>query len=465
MPLIRIRDIAREETDNLYAGDYADEYVVGTNDILVGMDGDFNVSKWPGKKGLLNQRVCRLTLHSKYYDKEFYYYCLQPYLDAINAETSAVTVKHLSSKTIKSIPLPLPPLPEQRAIVSKLEQLFSELEDGVANLQKAQRQLKVYRQAVLKKAFEGELTREWRAQQTGLPTAEELLEQIQAERERYYEQQLAEWKQAVADWEADGKVGKKPRKPGKLSRFNSPQRQLKLKLPQAWCFELLGNLSSGVEYGSSSKSKEEGMIPVLRMGNMQNGKIDWNDLKYTSDEEEIDRYRLIKGDVLFNRTNSPELVGKTVIYKGEREAIFAGYLIRINHFKKVLSGDYLNYFLNSHPAKVYGNFVKTDGVNQSNINGKKLSNYPIPFCSLPEQHQIVQEIESRLSVCDQLEKDIEANLRRAERLRQSLLQKAFAGELLTEAELQACRAAPDWEPAERLLERIKGEKNRKANTL
>ena len=132
---------------------------------------------------------------------------------------TGTTRKRISRKNLAKVQFPLPPLPEQRGIVSKLEQLFSELEDGVANLQKAQRQLKVYRQAVLKKAFEGELTREWRAQQTGLPTAEELLAQIQAERERYYEEQLAEWKQAVADWEADGKVGKKSRKPGKTNSY------------------------------------------------------------------------------------------------------------------------------------------------------------------------------------------------------------------------------------------------------
>lgn len=86
-------------------------------------------------------------------------------------------------------------------------------------------------------------------------------------------------------------------------------------------------------------------------------------MKYISDEEEIDWYRLIKGDVLFNWINSLEFVGKMVIYKGEWEVIFVGYFIWINYFKKVLFGDYLNYFLNLYLVKVYGNFVKIDGVN------------------------------------------------------------------------------------------------------
>ncbi len=111
LPLIRIRDINRPDTENLYSGEYSDEFIVLKNDILIGMDGDFNVSKWPGQKGLLNQRVCRLIFTSEHYDKRFFFICLQPYLNAINEETSAVTVKHLSSKTIKQIPLPLPPSP------------------------------------------------------------------------------------------------------------------------------------------------------------------------------------------------------------------------------------------------------------------------------------------------------------------------------------------------------------------
>ncbi|MGH7451886.1 MAG: restriction endonuclease subunit S, partial [bacterium] len=191
----------------------------------------------------------------------------------------------------------------------------------------------------------------------------------------------------------------------------------------------MGNLSMGVEYGSAKKSKEEGKIPVIRMGNLQNGVIVWDDLVYTDDEDEINQYLLRKDDVLFNRTNSPELVGKTAIYKGERPAVFAGYLIRINQVTDV-DARYLNYFLNSHIAKNHGNRVKTDGVNQSNINGEKLGHYPFPLVSTEEQHQIAQEIESRLSVCDKLEESIKESLQKAEALRQSILKKAFAGKLV-----------------------------------
>ena len=155
LPLIRIRDIFQNVTENLCSGEYSEEFLVKRNDFLIGMDGDFKISKWPGELGLLNQRVCRIIVENKNMNKEFVFLCIQPYLDAIHSETSAVTVKHLSSKTISEIPIPLPPLPEQRAIVKKIETLFSNLDSGIADLKKAQEQLKIYRQAVLKKAFEG----------------------------------------------------------------------------------------------------------------------------------------------------------------------------------------------------------------------------------------------------------------------------------------------------------------------
>ena len=458
LPLIRIRDIKSKTTENLYSGEYQENYIVRNGDFLIGMDGDFNISKWPGEMGLLNQRVCRILPLTKLYDQRFVFIVLQPYLDAIHTETSAVTVKHLSSKTISAIPLPLPPLPEQRAIVDKLETLLAHLDNSVAEFEQARTKLALYRQAVLQQAFEGELTAAWRAAQPDLPTPAQLLETIAEDRATYYAERLQEWEEAVAAWEAEGKVGRKPAKPRAIKSFASPIRKVIKKMPPEWLKTCIGNISIGVSYGTSTKSSKEGKVPVLRMGNMQNGLIDWEDLVYSNDEEDNQKYLLSEGDVLFNRTNSPELVGKTSIISSDRPAIYAGYLIRLNHLKSLIASKYLNYYLNSHTAKVYGSYVKTDGVNQSNINGQKLSNYPLPLPSLPEQYQIVTAIETRLSVCDELGKTIDAQLERAQALRRSVLKRAFAGELLNDEELADCRAAPDYAPASELLERIREER-------
>ena len=144
---------------------------------------------------------------------------LEAFVAKVKLKARGGAMNNVSLEDLKNLTVFIPPLPEQRAIVAKIEQLFSELDNAIANFKTAQQQLKVYRQAVLKKAFEGELTKEWRSQQTNLPTAEELLEQIQAERENHYQNQLKEYEIAVKKWEADKRpVEKKGKKPGKPSK-------------------------------------------------------------------------------------------------------------------------------------------------------------------------------------------------------------------------------------------------------
>lgn len=108
-PLIRIRDIMRGSTDTGFVGDFDAAYIVEPGDLIVGMDGDFNSTIWNGPPGLLNQRVCRIISDNRFLDLRFLAYALPGYLNAVNAATSAITVKHLSSRSIEQIPLPLPP--------------------------------------------------------------------------------------------------------------------------------------------------------------------------------------------------------------------------------------------------------------------------------------------------------------------------------------------------------------------
>lgn len=200
-------------------------------------------------------------------------------------------------------------------------------------------------------------------------------------------------------------------------------------LNDKWEQKLLGEVCDGIEYGTSSKSKRTGKIPVLRMGNIQNGKIDWTKLVYSDDKTEIKKYLLKHNDVLFNRTNSPEWVGKTAIYKSERPAIFAGYLIRIHRKEKLLDADYLNYFLNSDMAMKYGKTVTISSVNQANINGAKLMRYPIPVPPIAEQKNIVKKLNALADEVQRLESVYTRKLADLEELKRSILQKAFSGEL------------------------------------
>lgn len=199
-----------------------------------------------------------------------------------------------------------------------------------------------------------------------------------------------------------------------------------------WIDTTIGELCEKVEYGSSSKSQKEGNIPVLRMGNIQGGKFDWANLAYTDNEKEIEKYLLKTNDVLFNRTNSAELVGKTAIYKNERPAIFAGYLIRLHRKSDLIDAELLNYYLNSIPAKEYGKTVMSRSINQANINGTKLKQYPISVPPLIKQEEIAEKLSKLETKTKHLQTIYQQKLNALEELKQSILQKAFSGELTTD---------------------------------
>ena len=145
MPLIRIRDVGASETSTYFDGEYDPAYVVRAGDLLVGMDGDFRCAKWTSGEALLNQRVCRLTVKSAELDERFLFLILQGYLEAIWKETSATTVKHLSSKSIQEIPIPLPSIKEQHKIVELLEDHLSRLDAALVDVVNAKRKAAQFR--------------------------------------------------------------------------------------------------------------------------------------------------------------------------------------------------------------------------------------------------------------------------------------------------------------------------------
>lgn len=223
--------------------------------------------------------------------------------------TNATTVPALRKTDLENIPIPLPPLNEQQRIVNRIESLFAKLDRAKELIENTLAQFEQNKMAILHKAFTGELTAKWRKENNI---------------------DLSSWKEKTID-----------------------------------------ELCTSLKYGTSKKSKPEGSVVVLRMGNLQNGEIDWSNLMYTDDKEDIEKYLLKKGDVLFNRTNgSADLIGKTSIYRGEYPAIYAGYLIKLDYGKDII-GEYLNYIMNSNKARAYCNKIKSSGASQFNINAKK----------------------------------------------------------------------------------------------
>ena len=157
IPIIRIRDVQKGYSETFYNGEYSEDYLVNNGDILIGMDGDFNVGIWQGGRALLNQRVCRLTINENYYNKFFFIKVVQGYLSSINSYTSSVTVKHISAQTIKEIPLPLPTLLEQNKIAEILSASFKNIDNVREQLNKLPNILKALRFTLIKNAVSGSL--------------------------------------------------------------------------------------------------------------------------------------------------------------------------------------------------------------------------------------------------------------------------------------------------------------------
>ena len=303
--------------------------------------------------------------------------------------SQATTVPSVRKTDVLQIPLPLPPLDEQERIVARIESLLTQLDAGVAALKRVQVVLKRYRASVLKSACEGRLV----LQDPNDEPAEVLL-------------QLFSKSPLAGD------------------DFSS--------LPSGWCWVRVGDISKQSQCGTSEKANlDSSGIPVLRMGNIQNGQLDFDNLKYLPAElPELENLILEDGDLIFNRTNSAELVGKTAVYKKHHpRATFASYLIRIK-FQEIFLSDYVCIYINSLYGRKYISSVVSQQVGQANVNGKKLANMPLPLPPLSEQRRIVAEVERQLSMVQELEQTVSINLKRAARMRQAILQRALEGKLV-----------------------------------
>ena len=280
---------------------------------------------------------------------------------------------------------------------------------------------KKLRQKILDLAIRGKLV----PQDPNDEPASVLLERIKAEKARLIK---------------EGKI-KRSKKTAKTS--DTPHYPYLL--PNGWKWCKLEDIVCELKYGTSEKSSSVGKIAVLRMANLTNwGTIDYSDLVYSSNDEDIKQYSLKKDDLLFNRTNSSEWVGKTAVYKEERPAIYAGYLIRVRPI--LISSDYLNYVMNSSYYRNWCYNVKTDAVNQSNINAQKLSQLMIPVPPLKEQERIIIEIAKWISLIDTIKNSKENLQVIIKQAKSKILGLAIHGKLVPQD--------PNDEPASELLKRI-----------
>lgn len=422
MPLIRIRDIGQDRTATHFSGDYGSQYIVRSGDFLVGMDGDFRVSVWRGPDGLLNQRVCKLSIRNKeHYDGRFLVLVLQGYLDAIWRETSSVTVKHLSSRTIGQVPLPLPPIAEQRRIVTRLDDYLSRIDAGDEAIARI-----ASRQRSLSSAFLGSAI----AGQTYAPGA----------------------------GDADDEVGRLLRLRAKAGARTSATVPLQIpgyELPAGWGVLSLDTLSYDSGYGSSVKCAYDAAgIPVLRIPNIQDGRIDLKDLKYSTKlGVDLSRLFLDRGDLLFIRTNgSRDLIGRVGVVEKRLAAAFASYLIRFRLIPDGVDPWWVSFVMASPLWRRFVEQAAASSAGQYNLSLKVLGQLPVPIPPRSEQARLVAELQQMLGDLTRMKSSMTMSMNRGEGVRRAVLREAFTGRLVPQD--------PNDEPAIELLERIRAQLER-----
>lgn len=387
-PVVRIRDISKNATETRYDGEVPKEALIDDGDMLIGMDGNFRCYEWNGGKAGLNQRVCKIVADERLINRKFLLFGINGYLKAIEDATSSVTVGHLSSRDILLIPFPLPPLPEQKRIVAKVEKLLEKVDASRAQLDKVAAILKRFRQSVLAAACSGRLTADWRS--------------------------------------GKGKAGE-------------------------WEHSSVGEVVESLKYGTATKCEyAKRGVPVLRIPNVVSGRIDHSDLKYAKlPAKELQQLRLVAGDILLIRSNgSVSLVGRTaVVSRAEEDYAYAGYLIRLRPDRKKVQPAFLNLVLSSYDIRLQIEVESrsTSGVN--NINSEEVRELSFQLPALPEQREIVRRVEDLFALADRLEARVGKARGQVDKLTQSILAKAFQGELVPQD--------PNDEPAEKLLAHIR----------
>jgi type I restriction enzyme S subunit len=318
-----------------------------------------------GINAATNQAVCGIFEDPKLNHKYLFYF-LTLSKPTLVQQSIGGAQPNISQSILKKLKIPVPPLTEQGQIVEKIEELFSELDAGRRQLETVKAQLKTYRLAVLKWAYEGKLTN---------------------------------------------------------------QKVIQGILPEAWKWVKIQDIASDIQYGYTETASKKNVGPkFLRITDIQGNKVDWDTVPYCKiSKDEFDKKKLEDGDLVFARTGAT--VGKSYLIKGNiPESVFASYLIRIR-FPKFISDKYVWYFFQSNHywQQIFRGQV---GTGQPNVNGKKLGELNLPLPPYREQQKIVTAIESRFLDCDKLIEIIEANLQHSEVLKQLILKQAFEGKLV-----------------------------------
>ena len=372
--------------------------------------------------------------------------------DAEHHMTGAVGQRRVPTSYLAEQRIPLPPAKEQRRIATKIDELFSALEAGIESLKKARAQLATYRQAVLKHAFEGKLTAQWRKEnQDQLETPEQLIARIKQDRAARYHQQIQEWRYPVKQW-VDDRRGKRPVRPRKMSLpepFTDEELVHLPDIPGLWSWSKLGELFS-VYVGATPNRKNHrywnGEVNWISSGEVCFNTID-STIETISQEglssTSADIHPI--GTVMLGMIGEGKTRGRVAITNIEACHNQNTAAIRVTETGMQPKFVYYYMLYRYEDTRRIGS-----GNNQRALNKERVSNLPIPLSSLAEQSVLVEVIEEHLSTIEQNDREIVNSLTKANHLRQAILKRAFSTQLVSQD--------PNDEPASVLLDRIRTER-------
>lgn len=400
-----------------------------------------------------NQQINALVFEKNIvYPQYGFYYC-QTLENWLNKQASATTIPIVNKSKFSQAPFILPPYNEQIRIADKIDELFSELNNGIAELEKAQKKLELYRQSLLKSAVEGELSKEWREAQTKVSeTGEQLLARILKERrERWEQEKLKEFadkgKNPPKDWQ-----DKYP-EPVQPDTDNLPQ------LPEDWVWaslDMIGEIVSGVAKGTKRATPVPMReVPYLRVANVQRGYLDLSEIKtILATEKDIEQLTLKEGDILFNEGGDRDKLGRGWIWKSEiEECIHQNHVFRCRLYDPNFVPELISYHGNTF-GKLWFERAGKQTTNLASINMGILKRFPVPVIPVLEQKFIFDYIQSNLDIVDaQLEQNSKL-IKNCSRQRTNILNQAFKGKLVPQD--------PNDEHAQVLLERIQQQREAEA---
>ena len=376
-----------------------------------------------------------------------------------NKHKQGVTQVNLNTGIVADITIPLPPLAEQKRIVAKIEELFSELEAGEESLRVARRQLGVYRQSLLKQAFEGKLTEKWRNQNPAkLESPAHLLARIQSARQAHHEQQLKDWEVALKEWQSAETDEKRPPKPQKLIPSEESIPVFDSALPTGWASLNLSQIV--LELGQGWSPKCEGREAqadewaVIKTTAIQFGHFDASANKALPAGLPPRRWLgLCAGDILITLAGPRSRCGVVCRVRADHPRVMlCDKAYRLVLSASATSPEFIERLLCSPAAMAAIERLKT-GINDSGVNITQSSflQLALPIPPLPEQQEMVRLLDAQFEVIERNEREIDAALQRSEALRQAILKKAFTGRLVPQD--------PADEPASELLARLRAERS------